>query len=152
HDEHCCCEHHHDHEHDEHCCCEHHHDHEHDEHCCCEHHHDHEHEHEHDEHCCCEHHHDHEHDEHCCCGHDHHDHHHHHADEVFTSFGAETGRRYTADEITAALRELENEEKYGTILRAKGMVSGPDGFIHFAMFPASPMSVPVFPLPPAVSA
>ena len=84
-----------------------------------------------------EHEHHHEHDEHCSCGHDHHDHHH-HADEVFTSFGAETGRRYTAEEITAALRELENEEKYGTILRAKGMVSGPDGFIHFDYVPGEP--------------
>ena len=120
------CGHHHEHEHGEH-------HHEHDEHCCCEH----EHHHEHDDHCC-EHEHHHEHDDHCCCGHDHHEHHHHHADEVFTSFGAETGRRYTADEITAALRELENEEKYGTILRAKGMVSGPDGFIHFDYVPGEP--------------
>ncbi len=145
HDEHCCCEHEHHHDHDEHCCCEHEHHHEHDEHCCCEH----EHHHEHDEHCCCEHEHHHEHDEHCCCEHEHHhehdehcscghDHHHHHADEVFTSFGAETGRRYTAEEITAALSELENEEKYGTILRAKGMVSGADGFIHFDYVPGEP--------------
>ena len=138
HDEHCSCEHEHEHhhEHDGHCCCEHEHEHhhEHDGHCCCEHEH-----HEHDGHCCCEHEHEHhhEHDEHCSCGHDHHDHHH-HADEVFTSFGAETGRRYTAEEITAALRELENEEKYGTVLRAKGMVSGPDGFIHFDYVPGEP--------------
>ncbi len=131
----------HHHEHDEHCCCEHEHHHEHDEYCCCEH--DHEHHHEHDEHCCCEHDHEHhhEHDEHCCCGHDHdhgHEHHHHHADEVFTSFGAETGRRYTVDEITAALSALENEEKYGIILRAKGIVSGTDGFIHFDYVPGEP--------------
>ncbi len=144
HGEHCCCEHehHHEHEHDEHCCCEHehHHEHEHDEHCCCEH--EHHHEHEHDEHCCCghEHHHEHEHDEHCCCcGHEHHhEHHHHHADEVFTSFGAETGRRYTTEEITAALSALENEEKYGIILRAKGIVNGTDGFIHFDYVPGEP--------------
>ena len=129
HDEHCCCEHEHHHEHDEHCDCEHEHHHEHGEHCDCGHHH------EHDKHCCCEHEHHHEHDEHCSCGHDHH---HHHADEVFTSFGAETGRRYTAEEITAALSELENEEKYGTILRAKGMVSGTDGFIHFDYVPGEP--------------
>ena len=57
---------------------------------------------------------------------------------MFTSFGAETGRRYTAEEITAALSELENEEKYGTILRAKGMVSGTDGFIHFDYVPGEP--------------
>ena len=134
-------EHHHEHEHGEHCCCEHehHHEHEHDEHCCCEH--EHHHEHEHDEHCCCghEHHHEHEHDEHCCCGHEHHhEHHHHHADEVFTSFGAETGRRYTTEEITAALSALENEEKYGIILRAKGIVNGTDGFIHFDYVPGEP--------------
>ncbi|MBQ8512957.1 MAG: GTP-binding protein [Clostridia bacterium] len=142
HDGHCCCEHDHEHhhEHDEHCCCghDHEHHHEHDEHCCCEH--DHEHHHEHDEHCCCEHDHEHhhEHDEHCCCGHDHEHHHHHHADEVFTSFGAETGRRYTADEITAALNALADEEKYGVILRAKGIVSGTDGFIHFDYVPGEP--------------
>ena len=139
HDEHCCCEHDHEHhhEHDEHCCCEHDHEHhhEHDEHCCCEH--DHEHHHEHDEHCCCEHDHEHhhEHDEHCCCGHDHG---HHHADEVFTSFGAETGRRYTVEEITAALEELEDKDKYGFILRAKGIVNGTDGFIHFDYVPGEP--------------
>ena len=116
--------------------CGHHHEHhdEHDEHCCCEHEHHH---HEHDEHCCCEHeHHHHEHDEHCCCEHEHH--HHHHADEVFTSFGAETGRRYTMEEITAALSALEDEEKYGIILRAKGIVSGTDGFIHFDYVPGEP--------------
>jgi len=136
HDEHCCCEHEHHHEHDDHCCCEHeHHHHEHDEHCCCEHEHHH---HEHDDHCCCEHeHHHHEHDDHCCCGHDH-DHHHHHADEVFTSFGAETGRRYTVEEITTALSALEDEEKYGIILRAKGIVNGTDGFIHFDYVPGEP--------------
>ena len=133
HDEHCCCEHEHHHDHDEHCCCGHDHHHDHDEHCCCEH----EHHHDHDEHCCCEHEHHHDHDEHCCCGHDH-EHHHHHADEVFTSFGAETGRRYTEEEITAALSALENEEKYGIILRAKGIVSGTDGFIHFDYVPGEP--------------
>ena len=99
HDEHCDC--HHEHHHDEHCDC--HHEHHHDEHCDCHH------EHHHDEHCDChhEHHHEHEHEhehehhhhgEHCSCGchHDHgHDHHHHHADEVFTSFGAETAKKYT---------------------------------------------------------
>ena len=81
----------------------------------------------------CRHH--HEHGEHCSCGHDHH---HHHADEVFTSFGAETGRRYTVDEITAALNALTDEAKYGTILRAKGIVSAADGFIHFDYVPGEP--------------
>lgn len=138
--------HHHDHdEHDEHCTCGcHDHDHDDDEH---EHHHDHdheEHEHEHDEHCTCgchdhhdddedehEHHH-HDHDEH---DHEHH-HHHHHADEVFTSWGTETTRKFTKDEIEHILEELDNSEKYGMILRAKGIVAGRDGeWIHFDYVP-----------------
>ena len=133
HDEDCEHEHHH-HHHDENCDCEHeHHHHHHDEDCGCEHEHHH---HHHDEDCDCEHeHHHHHHDEHCDCGHDHH---HHHADEVFTSFGAETGRRYTAEEIANALSALEDEEKYGIILRAKGIVNGTDGFIHFDYVPGEP--------------
>ena len=145
-DEHCDCEHEHHHHHhhdDEHCDCEHEHHHHHhdDEHCDCEHEHHHHHHHD-DEHCDCEHEHHHHHhdDEHCDCGHEHHhgEHHHHHADEVFTSFGAETGRRYTAEEITAALSALEDAEKYGVILRAKGIVNGVDGFIHFDYVPGEP--------------
>ena len=155
--------HHHDHEeHDEHCTCgchdhhdddddeheHHHHDHEeHDEHCTCgchdhhdddedehEHHHHHDHDHEeHDEHCTCGcHDHDHDHDEH---DHEHH-HHHHHADEVFTSWGTETTRKFTKDEIEHILEELDNSEKYGMILRAKGIVAGRDGeWIHFDYVP-----------------
>ena len=154
--------HHHDHdEHDEHCTCgchdhhdddedehhHHHHDHdEHDEHCTCgchDHHDDDDDEHEHEHH-----HHDHdEHDEHCTCGchdhdhdhdeHDHeHHHHHHHADEVFTSWGTETTRKFTKDEIEHILEELDNSEKYGMILRAKGIVAGRDGeWIHFDYVP-----------------
>ena len=116
--------HHHDHDHDEH---EHHHDH--DEH---EHHHDHEHEHHHD------------HGPDCTCGchdhdHDHEHHHHHHADEVFTSWGRETTRTYTAEEITNALNALGDEEKYGMILRAKGIVAGADGkWIHYDYVPGVP--------------
>ena len=151
--------HHHDHdEHDEHCTCgchdhhddddehehHHHHDHDHDEHdehctCGCHDHHDDEHEHhhhdhdEHDEHCTCGcHDHDHDHDEH---DHEHH-HHHHHADEVFTSWGTETTRKFTKDEIEHILEELDNSEKYGMILRAKGIVAGRDGeWIHFDYVP-----------------
>lgn len=129
--------HHHDHDHDEH---EHHHDHDHDEH---EHHH---HDHDHDEHE--HHHHDHDHDEHehhhdhgpdCTCGCHDHDHHHHHADEVFTSWGVETPEAYTAEEIKNALEALGNEEKYGMILRAKGIVAGKDGqWIHFDYVPGVP--------------
>ena len=155
--------HHHDHDHDEHdehctCGCHDHHDDD-DEH---EHHHHHDHDHEeHDEHCTCgchdhhdddedehkHHHHDHdEHDEHCTCGchdhdhdhdeHDHEHHHHHHADEVFTSWGTETTRKFTKDEIEHILEELDNSEKYGMILRAKGIVAGRDGeWIHFDYVP-----------------
>ncbi len=137
--------HHHHHDHDEHCCCGHNHEHEHhhdhDEHCCCGHDHEHEHHHDHDEHCCCghdhEHEHHHDHDEHCCCGHDHeHEHHHHHADEVFTSWGIETANKFTYDEIKKVLEEIENDDKFGVVLRAKGIVPSQDGkWIHFDYIP-----------------
>ncbi len=128
----------HDHEHEH----EHHHDHDdHDHEHEHEHHHDHdEHHHDHDDHCGCDHDHDHEHyhdhDDHCGCGHDH-DHHHHHADEVFTSWGKETPRKYTKEEVETILKALaaENNE-YGIILRAKGMLPSPDGtWIYFDMVP-----------------
>ena len=137
HDEHCGCGHHehHHHEHDEHCGCGHHehHHHEHDEHCGCGHHEHHHH--EHDEHCGCGHHehHHHEHDEHCGCGH--HEHHHHHADEVFTSWGVETTRKFTVAEVEAALNGLDTE-RYGMVLRAKGILAAQDGsWIHFDYVP-----------------
>ena len=143
HEEHCCCGHHHDHEHHhehgEHCGCGHHHDHEHHhehgEHCGCGHHHDHEHHHEHGEHCGCGHHHEHEHHhehgEHCSCGH----HHDHHADEVFTSWGKETAKKFTVDEIHAALEALDSG-RHGIVLRAKGIVPCADGgWIHFDFVP-----------------
>ena len=131
-----CGGHHHDHDH-------HHHDHEE---CGCSHDHHHEHEHHHHDHeeCGCGHDHHHEHDHHhhdheeCGCGHDHHDHehHHHHADEVFTSWGKETVKTYTQDEIKNILDTLSNDESYGMILRAKGMVEGKDGqWIYFDMVP-----------------
>ncbi|MBQ8354704.1 MAG: GTP-binding protein [Oscillospiraceae bacterium] len=157
HGEECCCghdhhehEHHHHHEHGEECCCGHdhheheHHHHEHDEECCCGHdHHEHEHHHhEHGEECCCGHdhheheHHHHEHGEECTCGcHDHDHHHHHHADEVFTSWGRETAKKYTADQIAQILEEFDSGE-YGIILRAKGIVAGEDGkWVHFDFVP-----------------
>ena len=143
-------EHHHHHDDDEECCChdhEHHHHHDDDEECCChghEHHH-HDHDDDDDEECCCHdhehHHHDHDDDddEECCChDHEHHHHHHHHghdADEVFTSWGFETARKYTEQEIHDALAALDGG-KYGVILRAKGYV--PDaqgGWIHFDFVP-----------------
>ena len=104
-------EHHHDHD-------EHHHDHDHDEHCD----HDHDHEHHHD------------HDDHCGCGHDHH---HHHADEVFTSWGKETPRKYTKEEVETILKALSaDNNEYGIILRAKGMLPSQDGtWIYFDMVP-----------------
>ena len=96
------------------------------------HHHEHHHEHECDDPDCCCHHHDHEHNHH------NHGHHHHHADEVFTSWGQETVRKYTKEEIELALTELSNEEKYGVILRAKGIVAGEGVWIHFDYVPEEP--------------
>ena len=125
------------------------------EHHCCHHHHDeddeeeHEHHHHHDDdeeehdHHCCHHHHDDddEHDHHCCHhhhddddGHEHH-HHHHHADEVFTSWGVETAKKFDKASVEAALHELDSG-KYGTILRAKGILPAVDGtWIHFDYVP-----------------
>ena len=124
---------HHHHDHEEECCHGHHH-HDHDEECCHGHHHDDDdHHHDHDHH-----HHHHDHDGHCCCGHDHEHGHegHHHADEVFTSWGVETPTVYTKQEIAHILEELEKEEKYGMVLRAKGMVAGEDGnWIYFDYVP-----------------
>ncbi len=121
----------------------HHHHHDHDgEECCCGHEHDHEHHHGHDhdeEECCCghehdhEHHHGHEHGEECGC-HDHH--HHHHADEVFTSWGMETPASYSREKVENILKALEDEEKYGFVLRAKGMVPAGDGtWVYFDYVP-----------------
>ena len=121
--------HHHEHEHGEDCGCGHHHEHEHGEECGCGHHH----EHEHGEECGCGHHHEHEHGEDCGCGHHHH--HGHHADEVFTSWGMETANRYSLDKIKEILSSLDSGE-FGTILRAKGIVSGENGeWIHFDYVP-----------------
>ncbi len=146
--------HHHEHHHEHGECCHHeHHEHHHDEECddpnCHCHHdhgcHEHEHEHEHREHghgCHERHHEHHEHGHGChehhhehgeCCHHVHHEHH--HADEVFASWGKETTRRYTAEEIKNALLALENEKEYGVILRAKGIVAGEGRWIHFDYVP-----------------
>ena len=129
---------HHHHDHEEH---EHHHDHDHE--CGCGHdHEEHEHHHDHDHECGCGHDHDHEHEHHhdhdheCGCGHDHHDHHHHHADEVFTSWGKETIKKFTRENLEKILETLSATEKYGTILRAKGMLPTEDGtWIYFDMVP-----------------
>ena len=141
HGESCGCghDHHHDHEHGESCGCghDHHHDHGHGESCGCGH--DHHHDHEHGESCGCghEHHHDHEHGESCGCGHDHHhDHDHHHADEVFTSWGTETPKKFDYDELEEILKTLSENDDYGMILRAKGMLqSTKGGWIYFDLVP-----------------
>jgi len=118
-----------------------------------------------DEHECCGHHHhddDDDDDDECCCGHHHHDgddgeehehhhhhgggecddpecechhHHHHHADEVFTSWGVETPKTFTMDELKADLAALDDGEKYGAVLRAKGIVKGEGCWIHFDYVP-----------------
>lgn len=108
--------------------------------CCChDHHHEHEHEHHHDhDH---EHHHHHEtelrtHDNHDGDEHHHHHVHSHHADEVFTSWGTETAKRFSWANISAVLKDFENEAKYGLVIRAKGIVESTDGtWIHFDYTP-----------------
>ena len=126
----CACHEHH-HEREGECGChEHHHDHEGE--CGC-----HEHHHEHEGECGChEHHHDHE--EECGCHEHHHEHghrHDHHADEVFVSFGRETAKTFTKEALKSMLDSLEDEEKYGAVLRAKGIVKGVDGWLHFDYVP-----------------
>ena len=163
-DEECCCGHHHHHHDDddddddehEH----HHHHHDDDGECECGHHHHHhddddddedEHEHHHhhhddDEECGCGHHHHHDddddehehhhhHDGECGCGHHHH-HHDHDADEVFTSWGLETNRTITKEKLESLLQELAHSEKYGQVLRAKGMLPDADGtWYYFDLVP-----------------
>ncbi len=138
-------------------CCHHHHDDDDDDHDgCCHHHHDddddddeeaHEHHHHHDDEDddhddhdgCCHHHHDddedeheHHHDGHCGCHHHHHDGH--DADEVFTSWGTETAKKFTEEELRHAMAELDSG-KYGAILRAKGIVNGGDTWYEFDFVP-----------------
>lgn len=145
-----CCYHDHDHHHEdeeEHEHEHHHHDHDGE---CCHHDHDHhhedeeEHEHEHHHHDhdgeCCHHDHDHhhEHGEDCTCGcHDHdHDHHHHHADEIFGSWGMETPDQYSKEDLEKILEALGDDDRYGMVLRAKGMVPCTEGgFIYFDYVP-----------------
>ena len=166
-------EHHHHHDHDEHCDCgchdhehEHHHHHHEDGECCChdhehEHHHHHEdgechchdhHHHEDGEECHChahEHqHHHHEHGEECTCGchdhdHEHDHHHHHHADEVFVSIGWETAKRYEQEDVAAMLDKLSDEEEYGNVLRAKGILCNAAGeWFQFDYVPGEPQFRP----------
>ncbi len=133
-DEECCCgHHHHHHDHDdddddedehEH----HHHHHDDDEECGCGHHHHHDDDED-------EHEHHHHHDGECGCGHHHH-HHDHDADEVFTSWGLETNRTITKEKLESLLQELAHSEKYGQVLRAKGMLPDTDGtWYYFDLVP-----------------
>ena len=138
----------------------HHHDDDDDEHECCGHHH-HDDDDDDDDECCCGHHHHDDDDDDECCGHHHHDgddgeehehhhhhdggecddpecechHQHHHADEVFTSWGVETPKAFTMDELKADLAALDDGEKYGAVLRAKGIVKGEGCWIHFDYVP-----------------
>ena len=100
----------------------------------CGHVHEHGHHHEdHDHECGCGHDHEHHHDHECGCGHDHH---HHHADEVFTSWGRETVKKYSRENLEKILEILSGSEEYGVILRAKGMLPAEDGtWIYFDMVP-----------------
>lgn len=131
-DEECCCGHHHHHhdddddDEDEHE--HHHHHHGDDEECGCGHHHHHD---DDDD----EHEHHHHHDGECGCGHHHH-HHDHDADEVFTSWGLETNRTITKEKLESLLQELAHSEKYGQVLRAKGMLPDADGtWYYFDLVP-----------------
>lgn len=135
------------------CSCHHHHHHDDDDEE--EHHHHHHHHHHHDDdeecddpECCCHHHHheeDDDEDEHKHHNdeedeaHEHHHHHHHHghdADEVFQSWGVETHKKFSAEEIRNILTALDNDESLGIILRAKGIVAADDGsWLHFDHVP-----------------
>ena len=155
-DDECCCHHHHDedehechhHDEDEHEChhhdedeheCHHHHDE--DEHECHHHHDEDEHEchhhHDEDEHECHHHHDEDEHEHHHHHDEDEHEHHHHHdAADVFVSWGMETPLKYTQDEIKEMLGQLEDDERFGIVLRTKGVVPSTDGsWIEFDYVP-----------------
>ena len=136
----CECHHHHHHDddddEDEH---EHHHHHHHDDDDEDEHEHHHHHHHDGEEcddpECECHHHHDDDDDE-----HEHHHHHHHHghdADEVFASWGFETMHKFTEDELKEKIAALDDEAKFGAVLRAKGVLPAADGeqWIHFDHVP-----------------
>ena len=137
----CCCGHHeHDHHDEDECCCGHHEHHHDEDECCCghhEHHHDdedecccghHEHHHHDDEdECCCGHHEHHHHDgeDECCCGH--HEHHHHHdADEIFTSWGLETPRSISKNQLENFLDRLTFDQDLGLVVRSKGILKASD--------------------------
>lgn len=124
------------HHHDENCGCSNHdhgkdsrdNNHEHNEKCGCN-----NHDHHKDKECSCDEHKDHHHSNECSCGHDHE---HHHADEVFTSWGIETPKKYSKEEINDILKVLLESSDYGFILRAKGIIPSKEGgWINFDLVP-----------------
>ena len=118
-----CCHHEHHHHDEDECCCGHHehHHHEEDE-CCCGHH---EHHHHDEDECCCGHHeHHHDDEDECCCGH--HEHHHHDADEVFTSWGLETPRSISKNQLENFLDRLTFDQDLGLVVRSKGILKASD--------------------------
>ena len=108
-------------EHEE--CCHHEHHHHDEDECCCGHH---EHHHHDEDECCCGHHEHHDHDEEeCCCGH--HEHHHHHdADEIFTSWGLETPRSISKNQLENFLDRLTFDQDLGLVVRSKGILKASD--------------------------
>ena len=69
-------------------------------------------------------------------GHEHHHHHHHHhhhadgehdADEVFDDMGIETAAKLDMEVLKTALKAIEDQEKYGMVLRMKGIMPTTDG-------------------------
>ena len=119
-----CCHHEHHHHDEDECCCGHHeHDHHEEDECCCGHH---EHHHHDEDECCCGHHEHHHHDEEdeCCCGH--HEHHHHDADEVFTSWGLETPRSISKNQLENFLDRLTFDQDLGLVVRSKGILKASD--------------------------
>ena len=119
-----CCHHEHHHHDEDECCCGHHeHDHHEEDECCCGHH---EHDHHDEDECCCGHHEHHHHDgeDECCCGH--HEHHHHDADEVFTSWGLETPRSISKNQLENFLDRLTFDQDLGLVVRSKGILKASD--------------------------
>jgi G3E family GTPase len=55
---------------------------------------------------------------------------------VFTSWGVETAKKYSQDGLKAMLAQLTDAVRFGTILRAKGIVEGENGkWLHFDYVP-----------------
>ena len=55
---------------------------------------------------------------------------------MFVSFGAETTKKFNPDSLKTALDSFADTEKYGMVLRAKGIVEGDNGeWIHFDYIP-----------------